>query len=298
MSSAGDCLGLCFTDQQLFYAVSDANRPKHLLHIGCIDFNFSIKEIITDATANRDHFSGLVNTISQLHQTFDCSLARLLIPVSFECWSILPRLVYETPDEREDHLSILMNDMPRHELETTWFDLSNQDHKLLLIRNRKLIEQFRDLLSPFSQTDFVSDFELGREWNNHTNSNGTCLTVNCLSGHLALSSYMLGKLRGTTYIYFDSVNDLPFLWTYYGQELSWFNGIHDNVYVYGPNSIDVIEVMSSYFNETGKITLLNNLESIGVEAEESTYSFKLESAFPAIMLSLNSSKQVPANSTV
>jgi hypothetical protein len=297
MLSAGDCLGICFADQQLYYAVSDANRPDHLLHIGCLDFNFSISDAIADSYSNRDHFTGLAKSIVQLHQTYECKLARLLIPANFECWSILPRLVYETPDEREDHLAILMGGLPRKELESTWFELSNQDHKLLLIRNRQMLEQLRSLLTPFSQTDFVSDFELGSEWNDHINNNGTCLAINCLSGHIAISSYMLGKLRGSTYINFESINDLPFLWNYHGQELGWFNGIHDQVYVYGPESLDVIEVMSSYFSDTGNIVHLNNLESMGIKADESTYSFKLESSFPAIILSLNRRKHAMITTT-
>jgi hypothetical protein len=297
MSSAGDCLGICFADHQLFYAVSNGDRPGHLLHVGCIDFNFNIRRIIAEASANQDHFSGLANSIIQLQQTWNCKLARLLIPAPFECWSILPRLVYETPDEREDHLSILMNGMPRKELESTWFDLSNQDYKLLLIRNRQLMNEFRSILTPFSQTDFVSEFELGREWNHHTGRNNSCLTINCLTGYMAVSSYLLGKLRGTTYINYDAINDLPFFWTYYGKELNWFHGIHDEVYIYGPKCLDVTEVMSTYFKETGRMILMNTLESMGVNAEESTYSFKLESSFPAIMLSLNSSKEIQTSFT-
>ena len=287
MASSDDCLGISFVDHQLFYAVNDSSRQKLLSHIGCLDFNFAARDAIDDPET--EDFKALVNSLLQLQETYNCGTVRMLTPALFECWSILPRLVYETPDEREDHLSILLDAMPRNEVEATWFNLSNQDFKLLLVRNRQLTDVFRSLLTPFPNIDLVSEFELGMEWNRHTGTKGSYLTINCQPDHLAISSYLLGKLRGTTYIQLDSVNDLPYLWSYYGKELGWLNGIHDEVYVFGPLGMEVIEVMASFFSETGSIVLMNKLDTMGVEADETTYGFKLESSFPAILLSLNTS---------
>lgn len=288
MASSDHCLGICFSEHQLFYAVNDFTRQNHLNHIGCIDFNFNIKDTIVDS--DNENFSGLENSLYELQQTYNCSTVRMMSPAVLECWSILPRLVYETPDEREDHLSILMDGMPRNQVESTWFDLSNHDFKLLMVRNRQLTDNYRNLLMQFNQTDFVSEFELGLEWNSHAGINGSYLTVHCLPDHIAISSFLLGKLRGTTYIRYDSVNDLPYLWSYYGRELGWIDGIHEEVYVFGALGLEVLEVMSSFFSETGRVVLMNNLDSMLVKADESTYGFKLESSFPAIILSLNLSK--------
>lgn len=288
MASSDDCLGICFSDHQLFYAVNDSTRRNYLRHIGCIDFNFNVKDSIVDSA--RQNFTGLENSLNQLQKKYNCNTVRMISPAVLECWSILPRLVYETPDEREDHLSILMDGMPRNQVESTWFNLSNSDYKLLLIRNKQLTDNYRSLFMQFNQTDFVSEFELGLEWNRHTDTKGSYLTVHCLPDHIAVTSFLLGKLRGTTYLTYDSVNDLPYLWSYYGNELGWFDGIHEEVYVFGAFGTEVIEVMTSFFSETGRVVLMNSLENMFVEADESTYGFKLESSFPAIILSLNLSE--------
>lgn len=285
MGSSGHCLGICFADHQLFYAVNDPSNPKHLQHIGCMDFNFPVSDAISDI--NIENSDGLRQSLGRLQEKYLCESIRMLSPASLECWSICPRLVYETPDEREDHIAILMDDLPRNEIESTWHELSNPDYRLLMMRNRNLTENYRSLSLDFRQTDFVSDFELGMEWQKHTGIRGSYLTVNCQPDHLAISSYILGKLRGATFIRFDNLNDLPYLWSYYSQQLGWMNGIHEQVYVYGECGLETTEIMSPYFGATGQVVLMNNLEAMNVEAEESTYGFKLESSFPAIILSLN-----------
>lgn len=289
MTSSGDCLGICFANNRLFFAINAPGRNDHLKHIGCIDFNFTIINAVTDADG--ENFSGLQRSLSKLQNTYYCDSVRMLSPAIFECWSIFPRLVYETADEREDHLSILMDGMPRNEIEPTWFSLSNQDFKMLMIRNRNLSENYRTLFSEFNKTDFVSEFELGMDWHIHSEIKGSYLIINCQPGHLAISSYLLGKLRGATYISYDTVDDLPYLWNYYGEQLGWINGIHEQFYLFGPLGIEVNEVMSSFFNKTGRIILMHELKDMKVTADETTYGFKLESAFPAILLSLNLSDQ-------
>jgi len=289
MASSGYCLGICFADNRLFYAVKDPHQSGHLKYIGCVDFNFSIINAL--ANSENENFRGLQRTVSRLQNTYSCGSVRMLSPAIYECWSIFPRLVYETPDEREDHLSILMGGIPRNEIEPTWFDLSNQDFKMLVTRNLTLSENYRILFSEFNQTDFVSEFELGMDWHFHSGMRGSYLIINCQPGHIAISSYLLGKLRGATFISHDTVNDLPYLWNYYGEHLGWINGIHEQFYLFGPLGIEVTEVMSSFFNKTGRIIVMHELKDMKVTATETTYGFKLESAFPAILLSLNLSDQ-------
>ncbi|MEX2574591.1 MAG: hypothetical protein WD317_09850 [Balneolaceae bacterium] len=285
MSSTGDCLGICFADHQLFYAVNGQSGGARLQHIGCIDFNFPVLTAVSGSDS--ENSDSLKKSLCRLQDKYTCDSVRMLTPAVLECWSTFPRLVYETADEREDHLSIVMEGLPRSDMESTWHELSNQDYRLLTVRNRHLTENYRKLTLDFSQSDFVSEFELGSDWQYHTGMKGSYLTVNCQPDHLAVSSYLLGKLRGATFIRFESIDDLPYLWTCYARNLAWMNGIHEQIYVYGYCGLEIMEVLSSFLGETGQVILMNNLEAMNVKADESTYGFKLESSFPAIMLSLN-----------
>lgn len=296
MAVSGDCLGICFADHQLYYAVNDPARRNHLKYIGCIDFNFPVIEALINPESQ--NYDALKRSIGRLQHSYSNRNVRMLSPAVYECWTIFPRLVYETPDERDDHLSVLMDGMPRSETEPTWFELSNPDYKLLLVRNRSITDNYRNLLLGFNQIDLVSEFEIGMEWRCLTSLKGSYLTVNCRHDHIAISSYLLGKLRGATFIRFDTVSDLIYFWNFYGQHLHWLHGIHEQVYIYGNNAMEIIETMGSYLNETGELITMNSLEQMQVVADESTYGFRLESAFPAVLLSLNLSGQMNENHRV
>ncbi|MEX0770092.1 MAG: hypothetical protein WD035_05115 [Balneolaceae bacterium] len=288
MGESGACLGFCFNDHQLYYAVNDLNRDNQLDHIGCIEFSFPLKKALFGKPGSM--FEGIESTLTNLSKKYSCQSARMLTPATEECWTTFPRLVYETPDEREDHLSVLMEGIPREQLETTWFGLSNQDYRLLLIRNKNKFNGFRKLLHNYSSSDFVSEFEIGIEWHKLTGITGSYLTINCHPGYLAVSSFLFGKLRGATRIPFETLHDLPYLWNFYGNHVEWMKGIHEQVYVFGDLGMQVMEIMSGYFQETGEAILMNSLKSMRMNADENTYGFPLESAFPAILLSLNFDK--------
>lgn len=285
MASPGSCLGICFADHQLFYAVNEPETADQVLHIGSIDFNFPVLPAF--AEPHGAPFSGLKSSITRLRESFPCESIRLLTPAIYECWSACPRLTYEATDEREDHIAILMDGLPREEIEATWHPLSNTDYRLLMLRNRRLTDNYRALSLDFSETDFVSEFELGTEWQQHTDINGSYLTIHCHTDHLAISSFLLGKLRGATFIRFESPDDLPYLWNWHATQLSWMNGIHEQVYIYGQYGLEISELLGSHFEATGDVILMNTLDSMKVSADEATYGFKLESAFPAVILSLN-----------
>ncbi len=290
MSTTGDCLGICFAERQLYFACSDTSRAGHVVHIGCIEANVSPYDALTDA--QNSSFDGLKQTLQSLKSDFGCRSIRLLSPSWMECWTTFPRIVYEDPDEREDHLSMLMEGVPRSKLESTWHELSNQEYKLLMVRNRALTDNYRALAAGFGQTDFVSEFELGMEWQTHTDMSGSYLMVHASPGQLSIASFLLRKLRGATFFTYENLRDLPYLWSYFARDLTWMNGYHEHVYVYGESGLEVSEALNAFFRETGQLHLMNKLDKMDVHADEKTYGFKLESAFPAILLSLNAGTEL------
>ena len=113
------------------------------------------------------------------------------------------------------------------------------------------------------------------------------MTICCYQNCISIASFILGKLRGATYIPYDEVQDLPYLWLQHTQQLNWMGGLHEEIYVYGENAFQFIEILEPFWDDAGTITKMDTLEKIQIEADEQTYGFNLESAFPAIMLALS-----------
>lgn len=294
MAEPDACIGICFTEHQLLYAINKPGESNTLVHIGCVDFNFDIRTAISGDHV--ENIAGIEKTILGIKAEYECNTIRLLLPALNECWTMVPRSVYEEPDEREPFLDILMNGAPRKNLYTTWFSLANQDYKFLLIRRNNIIKRYSKLIREFSNTEYLSEFEVGAEWQLLTNVNGSFMTVHCQHDYIAVSSYLFGKLRGSTYLTYDSLSDIPFLWKYHSRHMSWMDGIHDQVYVYGSMAQDLLDIQSSIWYDADDVLLMNSLSKMKVSADEKTYSFDLEKAFPAVMLSLNlDSKQVQLN---
>jgi hypothetical protein len=285
MSSEGSCLGVCYADNHLFYSVNNPGVKAHLKHIGCIDFNFDVQNAII--SGDEHAFPALKTSLENLRETYECSSVRILSPAVEECWTLVPRSVYEESDEREAHLQLLMHGSARSQIETVWHTVSNIDYRLLLLRNSSAMNGFNDLLGSFNDSEYVSEFELGVEWQLHSNINGAFLIIHCQKNYISVSSFILGKLRGCTYIRFDSLSDLPYLWNLYAGKISWMNGIHEEIYLFGQYSRDVAEMLTPFWDESGTINLMNNLNNMQVQADEETYGFRLESAYPAILMSLN-----------
>lgn len=296
MAEGGVCLGICYADNQLFYAVNNPEENGSLRHIGCFDFNFDVKNAIVSGDGNS--FSGIQSSLNKLKETYSCETVRILSPAVEECWSIFPRAVYESPDEREAHLSLLMSGVDRSNLQSTWYEISNNEYKLLTVRNSDTMQGFQSLLGSFRSAEYVSEFELGSEWQSHTNVNGSFLMVHCQRDYLSVASFILGKLRGGTVIRFENRTDLPYLWSLYSSKHQWMSGIHEQVYVFGQFARETSEILTPFWDDTGEVLLMNTLEQIRAAAPEETYGFRLESAFPAVMLSLNtaeSNKQADAD---
>lgn len=281
----GSCLGVCYTDNHLFYSVNTPGQDNHLARIGSIDFSFDIEETII--TGNPSGFPALKNSIGELKHDFQCNTAKVLAPATEECWTIVPRSVYEDASEREAHIHLLMQDSNRENIQTIWHSVSNSDYRLLLLRDSQNLRGFNYLFESFGTVDIVPDFEIAMDWQLHRENNESFLMIHCQKNFISITSFILGKLRGCTNIEYDNFSDLPYLWNLYEGNLSWMNGIHDRSYIYGYFSSQVREMLQPYLYHHGDIVTMNSLQEMNVDAEEKTYGFRLESAFPAILMSLN-----------
>lgn len=285
MEPVQSCLGICYTGKHLFYSVNQPGRDGHLNRIGCIDFNFDVGEAIV--TGNVVGFPALKSSLEQIKNEYHCDSVKLLAPPSKECWSVVPRSVYEDSTEREAHIQLMMRGSDRNQVQVLWHTISNSDTKLLLLRDNDSMAGFDELLRTFNGSEYVSDFELGMDWQVHTQNRGSFVMIHCLENVVTVSSFILGKLRGTTFLEFETLSDLPYLWSLYSEKLTWMNGMHDEAYVFGEYGKKVSEMMQSYWYDHGTIHFLDSLDAMSVEAKEKTYGFRLESAFPAIIMSLN-----------
>lgn len=285
MNQSNSGLGLCFFENQLFYAVNDVKQPEKLARIGSVDFNFDVVDAIL--TGNNDHFPGIQKTITRLKEEYGINHIRILSFPTKECWTTLPKLVYDDAEEREAHISILMNGINRKHIHPTWYTLSNQDYRFLLLRNTEALQGMQKLTPNASTTELISEFELGERRVSHSNTSGSFMTVCCFNDCLSVSSFILGKLRGATYITFEDPEDLPYLWLQRTSELGWMEGLHEEIHVYGSQAYRIIEILQPFWDEAGMVIKMDTLEKIDVEAEEETYGFNLELAYPAIMLALD-----------
>lgn len=285
MADEDVCLGICYSDSQIYYSVNDQNNPSSSKHIGAFDFNFNVKNAIVHG--HDDAFAGIKRSIADLKEKFNCTSVRILSPADEECWTILPRYVYENADERESHIRILARSVPREKLRITWYNLSNVDHRLLLIRNSGAMRGFEKLLGDVSHTEYISEFEVGSDWQAHTSINGSFLTIHCNRNYISVSSFLLGKLRGTTVITFENAADLPYYWKLFAGTNSWMSGIHEQIYFYGYHASEIRKILAPYWDRSGEHIVMNSLQRMHISAPEETYGFPLERAFPAILLSMN-----------
>lgn len=282
MSGSNICLAVNFFERRLFYAVSDRSGRRNLIRLGSHEFGFSIADAFRLNDSRK--LDGVYAVIKNLKAEFD---PKLLLVTTFpvhECWSILPKLAQDQPDERESYLNILMRGVNRQHVETIWHDLSNRDFRLLALRDRRIMKGFDRFGEIIPATDFISDFEIGSKWSSSSSGGGSYLTVCAHSGHLVISSYLLGKLRGTTAIRFDTYNDLPYLWALNAQHLRWMKGIHEQVLFYGYRSVPVRDLLQPQLDMAADIVVMESLQTMGATASEETYNFDLSLAFPAVML--------------
>lgn len=284
MAQATSNLGVCLSDKNLFYAISRPSNKKSLTYLGAVDFNFDVLQALV--TRDGDHFPTVLETVRSLKEKFNVDRIRIQTCPAYECWSTLPKLIYDKADEREAYLNILMRGVDRRYIEPLWFELSNQNFKLLLVRNKNVMEGFKKLTNMVGQGAFYSEFELGHRWMQLTGQRGSFMTVSIQQNLVSIASFLLGKLRAATYIKFDDMKDLPYLWLQQAQHLKWLNGLHEYIYIYGNKTDQLIDMLAPHWDDAAEIQLLDSLHKIGVEAPERTYNFSITKAFPAILMAV------------
>lgn len=277
-------LGVCFTGRQLYYAVSRPDGSHALSRVGKIDFNFEIVPAIIQR--DPELYQGVLDVIDRLVKKNRVSVLRCLIPATLETWAALPKSVYDQPSEREAYLRILKHGENRQQLEPFWFDLSNRDFRFLAVRNKLQTAGYHQLGDSCSFSELCSEFEVGLKWMGKTETTESFKTIGCYDDHIAIASFVLGKLRAATHIRYAHIDDLSYLWLQQASNLGWMNGVHDTIYFYGTNVYKVNEVLQYVFDSSARQVRLDNLADMQVEAPEETYGFNLEEAFPAITLAL------------
>lgn len=275
-----------FFERRLFYAVSDLAERRNLIQLGSNAYSFSIADAFR--TGDTQKLDGIYSFVKGLKTAYDPKQLRISTFPVHECWSILPKMVRDQSDERESYLAVLMKGVNRQHVETTWHDLSNRDYRMLTLRDRRIMAAYERFGAIVPSTEFVSEFEVGSTWTSNPSSSASYLTISAHAGQLIISSYLLGKLRGTTGIRFDTYEDLPYLWALNAQHLRWMNGIHEQVLFYGYRSATVCDVLRSQLDLASDILMMDSLSLMGASAVEETYNFDLSQAFPSVMLATSS----------
>ncbi|MFN1834837.1 hypothetical protein AB2B38_006200 [Balneola sp. MJW-20] len=285
MGDSAANLGVCFFSDRLFYSINDPENDRHLFRIGSFDFNFDVIDAVT--RQDDTHFPHIEATFSQFREDHNIKSVRALTHPFHECWTALPKVVYDNADEREDHLSILMKGVKREDIEPTWHSLSKDNFKFLCLRRRNLMEGYENLTKEIAATEFSSDFEMAQKWSKLAKPGGSFLMIGCHKNIVSISAFLLGKFRAATYLTFDQAQDLPYHWLQQSANSSWMRGLHETIYMFGHQTHEVEQALQGFWDKASQIIKLNTLDDIGVYAEEETYGFDLAAAFPAILLSLD-----------
>lgn len=286
MGEPASNLGICFFSDRLFYSINEPEDERKVRRIGCFDFNFDVVDAIREQSG--DQFSHIVQSIHSLMKKEKVGSIRVLTNPAQECWTALPKVVYDNADEREDHLNIIMKGVNREDLEPIWHAVNKRQYKFLCIRRRSVMNGYDALHSKVGSNEYLSDFELAPLWSNFQKPGGSFLMIGCHKHILSVTSFLLGKLRAATFIRFDEWEDLPYHWLQHAAKSPWMNGVHEHTYLYGHQTHEARQILQQYWDSSSDIITLNSLDRIGVIADEETYGFDLAAAFPAILLSLHS----------
>lgn len=286
--TGGIDLGICFNGSFLYYALSDPEHSGHLLHIGSAEMP---TDAVQSIRQNDDiFFQSAAALIQSLKRQFNPVSVRIQSSPANECWSAIPRAVYKDKEELEALLPLLMPDYKRSAIEISTYGMSKSDWLMLCLRKSEVTKRYQKLTTIGRESELLADFQLGQEWNKWTGINGSYLFIGSYPGLLTISSYLLGKLRATTFFQYSDIRDIPFFWKQAAEQLSWINGYHEQIYVFGHRIRTVQEQLLGYWDRSADLILLNELHTMDVQAPESTYGFDLAQAFPAIILAMYRSK--------
>ncbi len=283
MQDRNRVLAINFTSNSIYFAVADTANSGNIKHVGKIDLNFSVVNTLNGLSTNL--IQSVSNAITGLIQKYEPSVVKMLTFSDRECWTVLPKSVFDNAAEREAHLNILVQNKNRKDIEMFWFELSKPDFRFLAIRDREVMKLFEQTTGNFGQTEFCSDFEIGLQWVRHTKKTGSFLMIGCHESYLTLEAYILGKFRAAHILKFNRIEDLPFLWKQAETHLNWIKGYHEEIVLFGSQTRKFEDLLKSYWDSTAEISHMDTLESMQVKADELTYSFPLTEAFPSIMMS-------------
>lgn len=278
-------IGVTIYNNKLYYAICVPDEPGRVRKIGQVTFSFDLLEAIT--SRDPETFPGLCETLGKLIREEGVSRLGIAYPPNLECWSIVPKSVFDIESERAAHLNILMQGTNENSMITDWHPLSNNHFKLLSVRNRDHLDSFSFLLNGLQNTRLYSDFEIGKQWVAHSDKHGSFLSISSGKGVVGISSYLLGSLRAATYITCEDITDLPYLWLQQAAHLPWMHGMHEHILLYGDKTDDVREKLQPWWDDSSEIVVMDSLDVMNVTSDEESYSFPLERAFPAILVSLS-----------
>lgn len=285
MSTGASNLGVCFFAGRMLYSVAEKGEKNSVQRIGSYEFSFDIMDALLDPGSEAG--TQLKAVFKDLEQEFSLESIRILSYPAHECWTALPKVVFDDSEEREHHIAILMKGVPREDIEVTWHAVSKTQFKFLCLRRAHLMNNYRNFSDQVAINECCSDFEIGGIWSTHHRPGGSFLLIGCHKNLVTISSYLLGSFRAATYISYDDPEDIPYLWLQHAEHSSWLRGLHEHVYYFGEDCHEIALKLRSFIDHSSSQVVLNSLESMGVDAEEETYGFDLASAFPAIMMSLD-----------
>ena len=285
MEAEASNLGVCFFSGRMLYSVAEKGAKDTIQQLGSYEFSFDVAEALNSPSSEAG--VQLKAVFSDLEKEFRLESIRMLTEPTHECWTALPKVVYDDSAEREQHIAILMKGVPREDIEVTWHAVSKTRFKFLCLRRAQLTKNYRSFSDQVAINECCSDFEIGGMWSSHHRPGGSFLLIGCHADSISISSYLLGSFRAATYIHFDDPQDIPYLWLQHAEHSPWMRGLHEHVYFYGEQTHEIAEKLQSFIDHNSAQIVLNSLETMGINAEEETYGFDLATAFPAIMLSLD-----------
>lgn len=278
-------LGVTIDDDKLYYSVSVPDEPGRVKKIGQIHFSFDLLEAII--SRDPEIFPGICDTLGNIIREEGITRLGFTYPPKLECWSIVPKSVFDIESERTAHLNILMQGTNENVIKTDWHALSNNHFKLLSVRNKNHLASFAFMQNGMQNTQLYSDFQIGKQWIAHNDKHGSFLSISSNRGVLGISSYLLGSLRAATFITYEDIDDLPYLWLQQASHLPWMHGMHDHILLYGDKTDIVREKLQTWWDEASDVMVMDSLDVMNVTSDEESYSFPLERAFPAILVSLS-----------
>lgn len=284
MSEEGHALGINFSGSNIYYAVNNGTDSGSLTHIGRIELNFNVLDALSESDS--DLCSHVTKAIARLKVKYPVSIVRLITYPQLECWTSVPKLVYDDAKEREAHLKFFIRGMDRNSIETFWYEMSNHDFRFLTIRDRSVMDGFEGFVPSFPDREFCSDFEVGLQWVQHSGARGSFMSISCNPRSITVSSYLLGKLRAATCMRFRHLDDLPYIWKQSERHMKWLKGYHEEIMLFGGKTARVSEMLRPFWDGSAEVTVMDNLYGMKVNADEETYSFPLQEAFPAIMMAV------------